>query len=70
MSALLSVFGYVMLMFTESTCSVDMMHLDFYVVDDKIDRGCLLHKLRDMGIGSNLGIWFHSFSSICYQFMR
>ena len=30
----------------------------------------LLHKLRDMGIGGNLGIWFHSFLSKCYHFVR
>ena len=50
-----------MLMFTESSCSVDMIYLDFSKAFDKVDLGVLLHKLRDMGIADNLGIWFHRF---------
>ena len=33
-------------------------------------NGVLLHKLRDMGIAGNLGIWFHSFLSNRYHFVR
>ena len=54
MSALLSVYNE--LMFTESSCSVDMIYLDFSKAFDKVDHGVLLHKLRDMGIAGNLGI--------------
>ena len=38
-----------MLMFTESSCSVDMIYLDFSKAFDKVDHGVLLHKMRDMG---------------------
>ena len=58
------------LMFTESSCSVDMIYLDFSKAFDKVDHGVLLHKLRDMGIAGNLGIWFHSFLSNRYHFVR
>ena len=43
-----------MLIFTESSCSVDMIYLDFSKAFDKVDHGVLLHKLRDMGIVGNL----------------
>ena len=70
MSALLSVYDDLMLMFTESSCSVDMIYPDFSKAFDKVDHGVLLHKLRDMGIAGNLGIWFHSFLSNRYHFVR
>ena len=72
MSALLSVYDDLMLMFTESSCSVDMIYLDFSKDFDKVDHGALLHKLRvrDMGIAGKLGIWFHSFLSNRYHFVR
>ena len=70
LSALLSVYDDLMLMFTESSCSVDMIYLDFSKAFDKVDNGVLLHKLRDMGIAGNLGIWFHSFLSNRYHFVR
>ena len=57
-----------MTMFTESACGVDMTYLDFSKAFDKVDHGVLLHKLRDMGLAGNLGIWFHSFLSNCYHF--
>ena len=57
-------------MFTGSSCSVDMIYLDFSQSFDKVDHGVPLHKLRGMGIAGNLGIWFHSFVSNCYHFMR
>ena len=64
LSALLSMYDDLMLMFTESSCSVDMIYLDFSKAFDKVDHGFLLHKLRDKGIAGNLGIWFHSFLSL------
>ena len=70
MSALLSVYDDLMLMFTESSCSVDMIYLDFSKAFDKVDHGVLLHKLRDMGIAGNLSIWFHSFLYNCRHFVR
>ena len=68
LSALLSVYDDLMLMFTESSCSVDMIYLDFSKAFDKVDHGVLLHKL--WGIAGNLGIWFHSFLSNRYHFVR
>ena len=59
-----------MLMFTESSCCVDMIYLDFSKAFDKVDHGVLLHKLTDMGIAGNLGTWFHSFLSNRYHFVR
>ena len=70
LSALLSVYDDSMLIFTESYCSVDMIYLDFSKAFDKLDYGVLLHKLRDMGIAGDLGIWFHSFLSNHYHFVR
>ena len=58
-----------MLMFTGSSCSVDMVYLDFSKAFHQVD-GVLLHKLRDMGIAAFLGIWSHSFLSNCYHFVR
>ena len=46
-----------------------MIYLDFSKAFDKVDHGVLLHKLRDMGIAGNLGIWFHSFLSNRYHFV-
>ena len=69
-SAPLSVYDDLILMFTESSCSVDMIYLDFSKAFDKVDHGVLLHKLKDMGITGNLGIWFNSFLSNRYHFMR
>ena len=65
-SALLSVYDDLMLMFTESS-SVNMIYLDFSKAFDKVDH---LHKLRDMGIAGNIDIWFHSFLSNRYHFVR
>ena len=45
MSALLRVYDDLMLMFTESSCSVDMIYFDFSKAFDKVDHGVLLHKL-------------------------
>ena len=68
--AFLSVYDDLMLMFTESSCSVDMIYLEFSKAFDKVDHGVLLHKLRDMGIAGNLGIWFHRFLSNRCHFVR
>ena len=38
-----------------------MIYLDFSKAFDKVDPGILLHKLKDMGITGNLGIWFFQF---------
>ena len=70
LSALLSVYDDLMLMFTELSCSVYIIYLDFSKAFDKVNYGVLLHKLRDMGIAGNLGIWFHSFLSNRYHFVR
>ena len=70
LSAHLIVYDDLMLMFTELSCSVDMIYLDFSKAFDKVDHGVLLHKLRDMGIAGNLSIWLHSFLSNRYHFVR
>ena len=70
LSFLLSVYDDFMLMFTGSSCSVDMIYLDFSKTFDKVDHEILLHKLRDMGISGNLGIWFYSILSNRYHFVR
>ena len=51
-------------------CHGRQIYLDFSKAFDKVDHGVLLHKLRDMGIAGNLGIWFHSFLSNRYHFVR
>ena len=66
LSALLSVHGDLMLVFTGTYCCVDMIYRDFH----QVDHGVLLHRLRNMGIAGNPGIWFHSFLSNCYYFVR
>ena len=40
---------------------VDVIYLDFAKVFDRVDHGILLRKLRDLGIGSPLLKWIHSF---------
>ena len=54
LSALLSVYDDLILMVTESSCSVNMIYLDFSKAFDEVDHGVLLHNLRDMGIAVNL----------------
>ena len=70
LSALLNVHDDLMLIFTELFCSVNMIFLDFSKAFDKVDHGVLLQKLGDIGIAGNLGIWFHSFLSNHYHFVR
>ena len=62
LSALLNVFDNLMNMIDSST-TVDMIYLDFSKAFDKVDHGIVLHKLRDLGITGNLGVWFHQFLS-------
>ena len=47
----------------DSSTTVDMIYLDFSKAFDKVDHGIVLHKLRDLGITGNLGVWFHQFLS-------
>ena len=68
-SALLNAFDNLMNMIDSST-TVDMIYLDFSKAFDKVDHGIVLHKLRDLGITGNLGVWFHQFSSDRTQFVR
>ena len=51
LSAILNVFNY--LSEDKATC-VDMVYLDYAKAFDKVDRGALLHKIRDTG---RLGKW-------------
>ena len=53
-----------------SSTTVDMIYLDFSKAIDKVDHGIVLHKLRDLGITDNLGVWFHQFLSDRTQFVR
>ena len=69
LSALLNVFDNLMNMIDSST-TVDMIYLDFSKSFDKVDHGIVLHKHRDLGITSNLGVWFHQFLSDRIQFVR
>ena len=69
LSALLNVFDNLMNMIDSST-TVDMIYLDFSKAFDKVDHGIVLHKLRDLGITGNLGVWFHQFLSDRTQFVR
>ena len=54
----------------DSSTTVDMIYLDFSKVFDKVNHGIVLHKLRDIGITGNLGVWFHQFLSDRTQFVR
>ena len=54
----------------DSSTTVDMIYLDFSKAFDKVDHCIVLHKLRDLGITGNLGVWFHQFLSDRTQFVR
>ena len=41
---------------SDGVLCVDMVYLDFAKAFDKVDHGILLHKLKDFGITSKLGI--------------
>ena len=68
LSALLNVYDNLMNMIYCST-TVDMTYLDFSKAFDKVDHGIVLHKLRDLGITGNLGVWSHQFLSDRTQFV-
>ena len=55
LSALLDVFDDLMHMLSSDT-TVDMIYLDYAKAFDKVDRGVLLHKFKDMGIT----VFFHA----------
>ena len=69
LSTLLNVFDNLINMIDSST-TVDMIYLDFSKAFDKVDHGIVLHKLRDLGITGNLGVWCHQFLSDRTQFVR
>ena len=54
----------------DSGGSVDMVHLDFSKVFDKVDHGILLHKLKALGITGNLVMWFYNFLTNRSHFVR
>ena len=41
--------------------NVDSIYLDFAKAFDKVDKGILCHKLRNMGICGKLGLFLHNF---------
>jgi hypothetical protein len=47
--------------------NVDVIYLDFAKAFDKVDHGILLHKMRDLGIHGNIGIWLANFIQNRYQ---
>ena len=51
------------LQFLEDGNNVDTVYLDFSKAFDKVDIGILSHKLRDIGLTGNLGIFLHNFLS-------
>jgi len=69
LSALLNVFDNLMHML-DGKSTVDMVYLDFSKAFDKVDHGILLHKIRDLGITGNLGIWLFHFLSDRSHFVR
>ena len=69
LSALINVFDNLINMIDSST-TVDMIYLDFSKAFGKVGHGIVLHKLRDLGITGNLGVWFHQFLSDRTQFVR
>ena len=45
----------------EEGFNVDTIYLDFSKAFDKVDKGVLCHKLRQLGIHGPLGVWLHNF---------
>lgn len=45
----------------ETNTMVDVVYLDFSRAFDKVDHGVLLHKLHNVGISGQLGLWIHAF---------
>ena len=54
----------------DSSTTVDMLYLDFSKAFDMVHHGIVLHKLRDVGITGNLGVWFHQFLCDRSHFVR
>ena len=54
----------------DSNTTVDMIYQDFSNAFDKVYHGIVLHKLRDLGITGNLGVWIHPFLSDRTHFVR
>ena len=69
LSVLLDVFDELMHILSNDTI-VDIIYLDFATVFDKVDRGVLLHKLKDLGITGKLGIWFFQFLTNRTHYVR
>ena len=69
LSDMLDVFDDHMHMLSSDT-TVDMIYLDFSKAFDKVDHGVLLHKLKDLGITGNLGIWFFQFLTNRTHYVR
>ena len=53
-----------------SGTTVDMIYLYFSKAFNNADHGIVLHKLRDLGITGNMGVWFHQFLSDMTHFVR
>ena len=47
-----------------------MIYLDFAKALDEVDHDLLRHKLKKLAIGSNGGVFIHSFFSDRTQFVR
>ena len=69
LSALLTVYDNIMLTLN-SSCSIDMIYLDFAKAFDKVDHNILLHKIKAIGIQGKLGIWIKNFLSNRTQHVR
>lgn len=68
LSQLLGHYDYILSQLEQGK-NVDVIYLDFAKAFDKVDHGILLHKLRDMGIKGQLGVWIHSFLTDRYQYV-
>ena len=45
----------------EEGANVETVYLDFRKAFDKVDKGILMHKMRDLGIHGTLAIWIYNF---------
>ena len=70
LSALLEVYDNMLAYQSDGSTNVDMIYLDFAKAFDKVDHGILCHKLRQLGITGDLGVWFYRFLTDRYQFVR
>ncbi|KAK3868070.1 hypothetical protein Pcinc_026514 [Petrolisthes cinctipes] len=53
----------------ELNTMIDVVYLDFSKAFDKVDHGVLLHKLRNLGISGELGLWVSAFLTNRTQFV-